>query len=420
MSFIYSIKTMLISTRRVVRATTLWFCFATLLLAGLNACEVVFPNTHPGNHDTINTMIWLPTDENWTGRFLGAGGFAVLTTDGGHAADAAIESWAQISPGNVNWNLFQTFASFSLDEATVLGRAVVEAYYGKGPTYSYWNECSQGGRQGHLMAQRFVDHYAGTWATGAGTNWAKDENKHVVGLFPTLCELDAIRVASIEACDALDDLKPAAPDDCTFDPHTRAGQTWEGAAFPQGKFLWYSLEPGAALCASVATTCNNGTCVGAPVGITAEWNKYFVTIDLSTVNIRVLDYLFHQSINRYDSTIGTSDTDLSYFQKAGGRLITSHGLADQLLPPGTLLNYVKRLHERDPNASNYYKYFDALGVDHCGLAGGKGCLIDWVEKGVAPDTLEAETQNAAASCSVDLCLWPKKLVYLGGDPDVAC
>ena len=41
---------------------------------GLNACEVTITYTHPGYNDTINTVIWLPSTENWTGRLLGAGG----------------------------------------------------------------------------------------------------------------------------------------------------------------------------------------------------------------------------------------------------------------------------------------------------------------------------------------------------------
>jgi len=40
----------------------------------LDACEVTITYTHPGYNDTINTSVWLPTPEKWTGRFLGAGG----------------------------------------------------------------------------------------------------------------------------------------------------------------------------------------------------------------------------------------------------------------------------------------------------------------------------------------------------------
>jgi hypothetical protein len=242
------------------------------------------------------------------------------------------------------------------------------------------------------------------------------------------------------------------PRDCAFDPYTKIGQqytcsltganttitetaaavakwTWKGATSPEGEFLWYGLEPGAPFIADAGTKCNNGTCIGAPLGFTGQWLKYFVTLDptfdVSTVNISVFHRLFHQSVNRYDSIIGTSDPDLSYFNKAGGKLITWHGLADSLISPGTSLDYTQRVYERDPNAADYYRYFEAPGVDHCN--GGNGwfpgnamqSLINWVENGVAPHILEAETQGQFAGRKINLCMWPKRLMYTGGNIDAA-
>lgn len=158
----------------------------------LDVCEVVISYTHPGYNDEVNTVVWLPKAEDWSGRFLGAGGggwvtgasnstlawaasegFAVVTTDGGHAADAPVQDWALLSPGNVNWVPLQNFASKTLDEATTLGKAVVEVYYGTKPTYSYWNGCSTGGRQGHMMAQRYPDQYDGILASASAMQWGQ-------------------------------------------------------------------------------------------------------------------------------------------------------------------------------------------------------------------------------------------------------
>jgi hypothetical protein len=161
-------------------------------ITALDVCEVLITYTHPGYDDTINTLIWLPDIASWSGRFLGAGGggwttgadnvtlawaasegFAVATTDGGHTANTALEDWAQTSPGNVNWVLLQNFASTTLDEAASLGKAAVHAFYGHHPTYSYWNGCSTGGRQGHQMAQRYPDQYDGILATASAKNWGQ-------------------------------------------------------------------------------------------------------------------------------------------------------------------------------------------------------------------------------------------------------
>jgi hypothetical protein len=162
-------------------------------VTNLDACEVVVTWTHPGYDDSINAILWLPSAATWTGRFMGAGGggwttgvednttlpwaasegFAVVTTYGGHGQFAGPEEWALLSPGNVNWPLFQDFASTSLDDATTLGKQVVQAFYGKPASYSYWNGCSTGGRQGHMMAQRYPEQYDGILATAPGYHWAQ-------------------------------------------------------------------------------------------------------------------------------------------------------------------------------------------------------------------------------------------------------
>lgn len=161
-------------------------------VTGLDVCEVTITYTHPGYNDAVNTIIWLPRPSKWSGRFLGAGGggwvtgasnstlawaasegFAIATTDGGHAAESPVSDWALLSPGNVNWPLLQDFASTTLDETATLGKGVVEAYYGTKPTYSYWNGCSTGGRQGHMMAQRYPKQYDGILASASAFQWGQ-------------------------------------------------------------------------------------------------------------------------------------------------------------------------------------------------------------------------------------------------------
>jgi pimeloyl-ACP methyl ester carboxylesterase len=158
-------------------------------VTNLNACEVTITYTHPGYNDTINTVAWLPSADTWSGRLLGVGGggwsagpetdttlpwaasegFATVSTDGGHIGQDI--TWSLISPGNVNWVLLQDLASITLDDAATLGKAVIKAYYGKAPSYSYWNGCSQGGRQGYMMAQRYPEQYDGILATAPAIYW---------------------------------------------------------------------------------------------------------------------------------------------------------------------------------------------------------------------------------------------------------
>ncbi|KAK3678821.1 hypothetical protein LTR78_001274 [Recurvomyces mirabilis] len=131
----------------------------------LNFCNIKVTYTHPGYNDIIHVNVWLPSE--WNGRFQGTGGggwitghtdqslapaiaqgYAAASTDGGHteSGDGMPETWALLSPGNVNHNLLQDFASVALNDMTVIGKAITTSYYGSAPTFSYWNGCSTGGR----------------------------------------------------------------------------------------------------------------------------------------------------------------------------------------------------------------------------------------------------------------------------------
>ncbi|KAH7385558.1 feruloyl esterase-like protein B precursor [Phaeosphaeria sp. MPI-PUGE-AT-0046c] len=448
-------------------------------VTNLDACEVAITYTHPGYNDVINTVVWLPTPDHWTGRFLGNGGggwsamvednatlawaasegFAVVTTDGGHIGGAGPEEWALLSPGNLNWNLLTDFASTALDDAATLGKAVTKAYYGKAPDHSYWNGCSQGGRQGYMMAQRYPEQYDGILATAPAVGygqifmqfyWAQAVMNDL-GEYPSPCEFEAISVAAVKACDPIDGLEDnivLSSNECDFDPSTLVGhehvcpslnssatisaaaatvakETWKGSTSPSGELLWPGLDKSASLAIHARTQCFNGTCSSNPAPLPIGWMKYFLAHDpdFDTTNISTVqfDRLFRESVERYSSVIGTESTDLTDFKKAGGKLLTWNGVADLTLGRRYIENYVKKVYARDPNASDYYRYFEAPSVDHCGI-GPSGyypgdalkSLIEWVEKGVAPETLEAKVRNQGFK-KANLCLWPKKMVYLGGN-----
>ena len=63
------------------------------------------------------------------------------------------------------------FANRSEHLMAVLGKQLVQAYYGQQPVYSYWNGCSTGGRQGLRMAQDFPGDYDGILAGAPAIHW---------------------------------------------------------------------------------------------------------------------------------------------------------------------------------------------------------------------------------------------------------
>lgn len=159
-------------------------------VSAVDLCKVSVRYTHPGQGDTVNTWVGLPLDPAaWNERFMMTGGggwtagsdssilapvasgYTSSSTDGGHNATTTQAQWGLVSEGNTNWPALNDFASVALDEAAKLGKAATKLYYGKDPVYSYWNGCSTGGRQGHMMAQRFPEHFDGILASCSAFNW---------------------------------------------------------------------------------------------------------------------------------------------------------------------------------------------------------------------------------------------------------
>lgn len=151
-------------------------------------CQITVMYTHPGQNDTINTWVWLPL-ESWNGRFVGMGGsgwvtgtagslaqpvfegYSAASTDGGHLASATLESWVLNGGGDINWPLLEDFSSSAVNEAALLGKAATKLFYSTSPKYSYFNGCSTGGRQGHMLAQQFPTQYDGVLSGSPAINW---------------------------------------------------------------------------------------------------------------------------------------------------------------------------------------------------------------------------------------------------------
>lgn len=257
------------------------------------------------------------------------------------------------------------------------------------------------------------------------------------------------------ACDDLDGVIDgiiAAPGLCSFDPHTVVGQVfycadsgtnrtisseaaaialaaWMGPRSVDGRFQWYGLTQDTSLS---NTTCRpTEDCDGLPFLLASNWIKFFVqedpNFDVANMSHRQYDTIFRQSTNRFSSILGTSDPDLTDFREAGGKMITWHGLADEVIPVNGTYEYYQRVLDFDPNAADYFRFFPAPGVAHC--LGGKGwypdaalqSLVDWVENDIVPETLLGTTLPDANGTTrqAPLCPYPLVAAFKGGDIDEA-
>src|SRR5258708_24356219 len=133
----------------------------------------------PTPDSDIKIEVWMPAS-GWNGKFRGQGnggfagemdyrslglavlqGYASASTDTGHEASGVDATWALGHPERVI-----DFAYRAIHEMTSLSKATVKAFYGDAPKHSYFANCSNGGRQALMEAQRYPEDYDGILAGG--------------------------------------------------------------------------------------------------------------------------------------------------------------------------------------------------------------------------------------------------------------
>jgi feruloyl esterase len=416
-------------------------------------CRVAATLT-PASDSDIKVEVWLPAS-GWNGKFIAVGnggfsgsisypamaealgrGYATASTDTGHVGNSA--SFA------LNPEKLIDFAWRSEHEMTVKAKAIIATFYGDAPKFSYWNGCSAGGRQALKEAQRFPEDFNGIIAGAPGADWtgrasaalrvAQAMHKDEASTIPA-AKYPAIHAAALEACDALDGVKDGVidnPRSCTFDPRVlecKGADTASCLTPPQvemartiyaagrsGREIT-SLEPGSEL--------GWATWGGAqPLSQSTEHFKYIVFKD---PNWDFKTFNFERDAARADridnNTVNALDPNLKPFFDRGGKLIQYHGWGDPQISPGNSVQYyssvVQKLGGRDAIHGSY-RMFMVPGMAHCG--GGDGpnrfdmiaALEEWVEKGKAPDRIEASRlRDGKVDRTRPLCPYPQVAKYKG-------
>ena len=421
----------------------------------------------------IRIEVWLPKDA-WNGRYRGEGGggyagqvsygglaegirlgYATASTDTGHPASAG-GSFALMADGRLNEQLIGDFAERSLRELAIKSKAVIAAYYGDAPKYSYWNGCSTGGRQGLMAVQRFPEEYDGLVIGAPAINWDRFIPAELwpqivinktVGSPIASDKLNMATKAAVAACDAKDGVTDGVINDprkCTYDPKAlvcKAGDAsancltmaeadairkiWNGPITASGQRLWFGLEPGTPLGALAGGT-------PFPIATThvQSWVHQDPKFDWRTLSEADFAADFKTSQQKFHDIIGTDAANLSGFRKHGGKMIIWHGEADPLIFPRGTLNYFDRVLADNGGADkvkDFARLFMAPGVGHCG--GGDGpapaglfdAVVNWVEKGQAPDTVQAiRKRQDGTTITRPLCAYPKTAKWTGaGSTDEA-
>jgi Tannase and feruloyl esterase len=433
------------------------------LFADLPAFCRVTARLMPSADSAIKMELWMPS-AGWNGKFVvpGNGGFAgaiapaglatalragyaAATTDTGHEGGSG--SFMLDHPERLT-----DFADRAIHEITVKGKAIVAAFYGTGPRFSYFTGCSTGGRQALTAAQRFPEDYDGIVA-GAPAIWASHQTAEQIWIWQATHKDEAsyltpaayavLHDAVVAQCDALDGVKDGVLEDptrCAFDPKVvqckdgatagcltapqveAARKIYTGAKNPRtGERIFSPLYPG-------SEPGWGASAAAQPVGYAADVFKYVVFRD---PNWNPMSLNYDGDIAKADrvlQALTATDPDLTRLLTRA-RLIMYAGWSDPGIPPGFLPEYYEQVMAKShvKNPADAVRLFMVPGMGHCG--GGDGtssfdmlaALDRWVEKGQAPDQIPASrVRDGVTDRTRPLCPYPQVASYKGsGSTDEA-
>ena len=449
---------------RVVAATadTPQHCRVTGVISPEVAFEVNLPDRWnrrfymTGNGGLAGDPVDTPTNGDRTAGLTN--GFVHARTNTGH--DARKESSGSFILSNPQKAIDYAYRAVHVTADTA--KKIANEYYGRAITFSYWNSCSNGGRQGLLEAQRYPSDFDGIvavapWVDQTGfTVGAMWNQKALTDAPVTHGKLALVAQKVMEKCDALDGLKDGLIDDpraCRFDaardvPACSAGadgdacltnsqaaainKVYSGPA-SNGKPFIAGFMPGS----EAVTTAPNGTSnsgwVGAivpaqPGAKPADFNlaegvMRYLVLDPPQPNYDAMTFNYDRDtahVARWSRQADAKQADLSAFRQSGGKLIITYGWADQILQPMMGVSYYEQVVASNPNAQEFARLFMMPGVAHCG--GGVGpdrndavtAVIDWVEQGTAPDSLLAsKVTDGKVVRTRPLCPYPQVARYKG-------
>ncbi len=365
---------------------------------------------------------------------LGKGKFAIAATDMGHQGQDPSFGRDPVKLAD--------FAYRGVHLTAELSKFLIQTFYGKPPVYSYFDGCSDGGREALMETQRYPQDFNGVIA-GAPAMLFQIQNSLHHGWLATAntgpdgkpillgTRLPVLHRAVLEACDALDGQKDGLISDprlCHFDP--KSIQCAAGSKETSACLTAAEVEV-----ARKAYTGPVDPTSGAPLTVGEEqygselaWEGVFVPHDANQpifstmIALNALQNLIFADppaagysladlkftaatldlLKPHHPLLDAANPDLSIFAASGGKLILWHGWADPHISPRTTIAYQEALNAiMGPESTTTFERLYLLpGVTHCG--GGEGMasmdlltpMMAWVEHNQAPEAIVTHTSVA--------------------------
>jgi feruloyl esterase len=428
----------------------------------------------PSADSDIRIEVWLPS-AGWNGKFQGIGnggfagaigygglggavahGYAAAATDTGHQAGGQDARWALGHPEKIidyGWR--------AIHETAVKGKAITKEFYGEEPKRSYFNSCSNGGRQALMEAQRFPEDYDGIVAGAPANNFTRLLALAMVGVKATLAvpggyipaaKLAAIQKASLSACDARDGVsdgvieeplscrpdtsallcKGGENDACLTAPQIEALKTmYGGVRDSKGKLVFPGISHGGEADPGGWSPWITGK-EPEKSSMFAFGTQFFKNMVYSDPAWDYRSFELERDLKAAEQKMGpvlnSTDPDLRRFRERGGKLIIYHGWCDAAIPAESAVAYYRSVENKvgAKKTREFVRLFMAPGVQHC--AGGTGpnsfgqagprngdagkdlnaALERWVEQSVAPERVVATKYKSpgVVERTRPLCAYP--------------
>lgn len=386
-------------------------------------------------------------------------GFVIATTNTGH--DARKEPGASFVLTNPQKAIDYAYRAVHLTATTA--KDITKEFYAKPVAHSYWNSCSNGGRQGLIEAQRYPADFDGIvanapWVDQTGFTIGAMWNERALTEAPvSAAKLALVAERVMAKCDRIDGLADGLIDDprrCNFDPakdvpscpagtdadtclttaQAAALKKVYGGPVSNGKPFF----PGFMYGSEAVSTGPGGSVVSGWTNliVAAQADTKPADFDLAEGTMRYLvftpprtDYDYRTFnfdrdtalLEAWGKLANANNPDLSAFNRRGGKLLMTYGWADSILMPMMGVNYYERaLATNGPRTRDFFRLFMVPGMAHCG--GGVGPdrndavtpVIDWVEASKAPDSIVASrVTNGQVVRTRPLCPYPQVARYSG-------
>ncbi len=134
--------------------------------------------------------------------------------------------------GTVNYGRIRDYGWRGQHHANLWGQRLAKTYYGRKHERNYYIGCSDGGREGHEMAQRYGQHFDGIVAVSPAVYWDRWGFSAGWGNYVARHELGQDGIATLKfqdvnqraraACDPLDGITDGMVQDtraCKYDAH---------------------------------------------------------------------------------------------------------------------------------------------------------------------------------------------------------